>query len=364
MTEFDKPNARYGDSADSGGLRPPAQIPAQMPAQSPDNSLPPIEPPSMKFIVQLFVIPGVIVGVIVLAWFLITQLTQAGNDPHSFVQALRKNNESRWHAAVELAGAMHDARSEDIKKDEKLAGELADILADDLKTDNSGEETVRYRMYLCHALGEFAVERPLPVLLTAAKTQHRDEDVDVRIAAVQSIALLADNVRRLQKEELKQDDLLPTLLEASKADDGLIRSAVAFTLGVIGGEQAIHRLEEMTGDEYPDARFNAATGLARYGNTMGQDILLEMLDPEAKAGVALEKMKGMENEKRWQFYENGLRAVMYIAEKNPTADLAPFIQAGDKLSASLSGKPKREVEKVVEQIRSLAAERKKPSEKP
>ena len=331
---------------------------------SPDDSLPPIEPPSMKFIVQLFVIPGVIVGVIVLAWFLITQLTQAGNDPHDFVQSLRRNNEARWFAAQNLANAMNASQSDTVKKDEKLARELSEILADDLKVDKSGDEAIGYRVFLCRALGEFAVDEPLSVLLQAAKKQHSDDDIDVRIAALQAIAILAENVRRVQKVELKSDDLLPALLETSQAQSGRIRQAAALPLGVIGGEQALHRLEEMTADTYADARFCAATGLAAHGSTSGQDVLLEMLDPKSEAGVALEKLPDQKEDKRWNMYAAALRAVSELTEKNPTADLDPYIQAGDKLTASLSGKNKTDVQHAVEHIKELAAERKKTPEKP
>jgi hypothetical protein len=35
---------------------------------SPDDALPPVEPPSAGFIIQLFVVPGIIVVVVVMIW--------------------------------------------------------------------------------------------------------------------------------------------------------------------------------------------------------------------------------------------------------------------------------------------------------
>ena len=48
---------------------------AELPSQPP-----PVEPPSAKFIVQLFVVPGLIVAVIVGAWLLFGKHTAVG--PH------------------------------------------------------------------------------------------------------------------------------------------------------------------------------------------------------------------------------------------------------------------------------------------
>ena len=35
---------------------------------NPDDSLPPVEPPSAAFLVQLFLVPGIIVAIIVCVW--------------------------------------------------------------------------------------------------------------------------------------------------------------------------------------------------------------------------------------------------------------------------------------------------------
>ena len=53
----------------------------QRPPISADDALPPVEPPSAGFIVQLFVIPGIIVFIIVMIWLLFNWLAQKGNDP-------------------------------------------------------------------------------------------------------------------------------------------------------------------------------------------------------------------------------------------------------------------------------------------
>ena len=48
-------------------------------AVSPDDLLPPVEPPSAGFLVQLFLVPGLIVGAIVLFWFGIQLIIPGAN---------------------------------------------------------------------------------------------------------------------------------------------------------------------------------------------------------------------------------------------------------------------------------------------
>ena len=52
---------------------------------SPDDALPPVEPPSAGFILQLFVVPGVIVVVVIMIWLMFNWLAHMGTDPRSYV---------------------------------------------------------------------------------------------------------------------------------------------------------------------------------------------------------------------------------------------------------------------------------------
>ncbi|HZZ72274.1 MAG TPA: HEAT repeat domain-containing protein [Pirellulales bacterium] len=319
------------------------------------NDLPAIEPPSMKFIVQLFVVPGVIVAAIVLAWFLITQITQTTRDPHTLIEALRRTNESRWQAANNIAEAMNNPKGVAFRKDASLAKELAQILADDLKNDSTTDAAITFRYYLSRALGGFAVPDALPILLTAAKQEKREQTQQVCIAAINGIAALIANIREFNpSEKIDNPDLLPTLIDLSKSSDPLIRSNTAYTLGVLGGTAASERLRAMLHDGYSDVRYNAAAGLARYGDDTGKELILEMLNPDATASVELEKMPGMGEEKRFLLYESGLRAAMNIGEHNPTADLTPYIDAGEDLVKALSGKPSHDARHVVDSLRELS----------
>ena len=69
----------------------------------PDDSLPPVEPPSAGFLVQLFLVPAIIVAIIVCVWLAFHWLAHLGNDPQAYVRTLRRDNEGRWQAALNLA---------------------------------------------------------------------------------------------------------------------------------------------------------------------------------------------------------------------------------------------------------------------
>src|SRR5690242_4176808 len=94
---------------------------------SPDDALPPVEPPSAGFLVQLFVIPGVIVVIIVVVWLLFSWLANMGNDPAQYIKKLRGNAETRFQAASNLAGSLNGEAGNKIKSDPKEATDLAAV---------------------------------------------------------------------------------------------------------------------------------------------------------------------------------------------------------------------------------------------
>ncbi|HLQ43503.1 MAG TPA: hypothetical protein VK137_02140, partial [Planctomycetaceae bacterium] len=53
---------------------------AELPSSPLSSDLPPVEPPSGRFIVQLFVVPGLIVAAIVGVWLLFGKLASAEQD--------------------------------------------------------------------------------------------------------------------------------------------------------------------------------------------------------------------------------------------------------------------------------------------
>lgn len=298
---------------------------------APDDVLPPVEPPSAGFLVQLFVIPGVIVTIIVVVWLLFHWLAAMGNDPREYVRKLRGNNEVRWQAAVNLAGALHGEAAEEITHDAEVAGELGQILDEEIKAGSMDERPINMRIYLCRALGEFQVQAAIAPLLRALSTQS--DDIAVRRAAVHGLASLAANLKNANPS-WQSPELVAALIAASKSDDDLLRSESAFALGVLDDPQSVDRLNAMLDDPQPDARFNAATGLARHGKLAALPVLLEMIDPDQT--LAMKEETGAENrkQKRTIVNVNGLHGIQELAKADPAADLSKADAAVERLTGS------------------------------
>jgi len=302
---------------------------------SPDDALPPVEPPSAGFILQLFIVPGVIVVIIVMVWLMFHWLVQQGNDPEAYVAALERNNEARWQAAVNLANALRNDRDKSnaaLRHDSKLARRLADILEAEIKTGSMEQKPVTLRFYLCETLGELSVPDGLPTLVKAAGLQRSDEEIQVRLAALRAIALLSQTLTQEgHAAALNDAQVTATLLTASQDADPLVRSTAATALGVIGDAEATERLQTMLDDTYPDARYNAALGLARHGDARSVPVLAEMLDLDQSEGIDIEKQVELREFKRALLVVNALRAADQLMQKNPEADLSPVQAAVDKL---------------------------------
>src|SRR5687768_12807208 len=137
-------------------------------------ALPPVEPPSAGFIVQLFVIPAVIVAIIVVVWALFNWLAHTGSDPKAYVEAMKRDSESRWQAANNLADVLRNPGNEEVKRDVALLAELRGLLEKEIAAGKMDERPVSFRVYLCRAIGEFHLADAMPPLVAAAVTE-RDE---------------------------------------------------------------------------------------------------------------------------------------------------------------------------------------------
>lgn len=326
------PQATNSNGDDSASL--PDGFPAR-PAVSSDELLPPVEPPSAGFIIQLFVVPAVIVLCVVLLWLLVTTLaTQGDQDPTKIVAALRSSNQARWQKAEELATMLRpdlEQRYPGLKSNQDLASQLAQLLDEEIEAQLDDDNSVKLRYFLCRVLGEFYVDDGLPALLRAARD---DEEILVRRAAINAISVLSSGLRK-QEPPLTLDDpqLVETLASLANEQEDLIRSEVAFTLGVLtmdaeADPQLTAELELLVEDLYSDARYNAALGLARSGNLKALGAVAEMFDPEAlKLNIAGEKILSLQVAKRNKILDNALRAAKSLQEKNAGADLTPLKNA-------------------------------------
>ena len=314
---------------------------------SPDDALPPVEPPNASFILQLFFVPGVIVAVVVMIWLMFNWLAHKGNDREAFVRALQRNNEARWQAAFNMANELRadrGSRNPKLAGDSQLAAQLAGILDREIDGDNSDENSITLRIYLCRALGEFRVTDGLPTLIKAAANERNDDEAAVRRAALEGIAMLAANISEAQAApghsgptpETLVDDapLREVLLKDAQDPDPRTRAAAAVAIGVIGGPELVEKLHVMAEDTNADVRYNAATRLAHLGDAAAVPMLAEMLDPDEKVGIELEKNEGMRPYKRGLITINALCATAQLAEHNTQADLSSLKAAVEKLLAN------------------------------
>ncbi len=298
--------------------------------------LPPVEPPSAGFILQLFIIPAVIVLVVVLLGLLVTSLANTGErDPAEIVATLRSSSQNRWQEAFELANALRtEQRNPGLKENTELADELAKLLDEELAADSSDDNSVKLRSFLCAALGAFHVDNGLPVLL---KVAQEDSDETVRGHAINAIAVLAETFRTQDPpQDLEQENVVEALVELANDQSDAVRSQTAYALGVItlapeSDPRLAEELEKLVDDLYPDARYNAAMGLARRGSLLAVAPLVEMLDLESLAvSIKGEVTPELQTRKRNTILKNALDAVVVVAEKNPDADLGPLREAVQK----------------------------------
>jgi len=286
--------------------------------------LPPVQPPSAGLLLQQFVIPGVIVLIIVVVYLGLFQLVNWQTDPRIYVERIERGNEGSWQAASDLADRLRNPSDPAIRQDRLLATALAGLLDRELKSGQVHSNAVLLRIFLCRTLGEFTVDSGLPVLLKAAgPVNNEEQEIRVRYAAIEALALLANNTK--DAGGLAHPNLIPTLVKAAGHSSSEVRLRTAFALGLIEDKsgQVTATLVELLRDPNPEPRFNAATALARQGHVACVPVLAEMLDPE---NLKLPPSVGEQpNDLEWYralILRNALVATKQLREHNATADLS------------------------------------------
>jgi len=323
----------------------------------PTGPLPPVTPPTATFILQLFLIPLLIVSIVVVVWMLFSWVAHVGRDNAvDLVKGIERGDNASGQLAFELAGLLRspEHKYDALRNDAALCERLAKFLNRDLEetlTSQDDSRRVMRRMYLCRVLGEFHVPAGVDVLLRAARLERDPIEVQVRLSAIEALAALADHC---SIEALRTEPVLAEVLAASRATDDSattesavasgeptlyrphaeLRAVAAYALGVIGGEAATERLAHMLHDTYPNARYNAATGLARTGDAAAVGVLREMLDPANDLAVQDESNPNDQARKRTNVLINGIKATLQLAESNPGADTAPLKAALQNLATA------------------------------
>ena len=308
----------------------------------PDDSLPPVEPPSAGFLVQLFVVPLTIVSCGLFVVWGFYWLAQMGNDPESYVRALRRNNEGRWQVALNFANDLRGSGGAALKNDAKLAGDLAGILDDEMVSGrtrgsgNAAEQANTLCNYLCRALGEFAVpEAAVPLVKRAGDAN----DPQTAQAAVEALAVLSANLTAAGKSFDDPAAVAAAVLKASTSDLESLRSSAAYTLGVLGGSPAIERLRLLVEDAGDDVRYNAAIGLARQGDEAAWQTIEEMLALPDAVPAAGDQKGQAERYRRAMIVVNAIKGVGLLVD----ATKRPPPEAVSKLIATLGSDPVADV---------------------
>lgn len=247
------------------------------------------EPSLGRFLTSFVLLPGAIVLVCLSVVVGLRWLSDPGTNPRQLVDTIeRADGNVRWRAAVRLAAMLADPEYTALREDPQVAGRLVELLYRELESGSVRKEDVMLKVFLCRALGEFNSDASLPVLVSATAPRR---DPDVRRSAIEAIAVLAD---ALGSERVRTESgLNDSLLAASRDGDPQVRMTAAYALGVLGGSQAEQRLAVMLLDENALVRYNAATGLARWGNVAAVDVLLEMLAPEQKELIQINALEAV-----------------------------------------------------------------------
>lgn len=244
------------------------------------EDLPPVEPPSAGFIMQLFLVPGLIVAAVIAVWALFGKLSSSEQDWRQLVAEVRSNNEHRrWRGATGLAQMLRSdvelgESGKQLSTNPQIAKELATLLAELLNEPNQDEELISQQSFLARTLGWLdSLEDSLPALLQATDEKYA---VIVRSDALRSVALIAGRAKDNGKP-LDRPAVTDRLLEVSQDSDPLIRQVSAFTLGLIPGKAVDQRLRVMAEDRDPNTRINAAMAMSRRGMPEAFGALLDLL---------------------------------------------------------------------------------------
>ncbi len=256
-----------------------SELPAALPAD-----LPPVEPPSAKFIVQLFVVPGLIVAAIVGVWLLFGKLASAEQDWQALLADMKSSNEHRrGRGAMGLAQAL--AADQNRKGDgprlstnPQVAQELSAFLADTLKSSSQEPAVIDQQAFLTRTLGMLDVpDAVLPVLREGMKETR---DREVRKNAVLAVATIAFRATE-RGTPLTDADTLEELSVVSRDGDPLLRSSSAFALGLFPLDLADQPLTILLADADASTRANAAVAFTRLKSLKGVPVLRDVLKSAA-----------------------------------------------------------------------------------
>jgi hypothetical protein len=215
-----------------------------------------VRPPSARFLVELFLVPGLIVAIIIGIWLFLMWLFGGARTPESFLRGLDDANpEQRWRAAADLAQTL--PRSDRLAADADFALKLCERLQRAIR-DNAANEAAllkklptlsdaervsergkldkerEYLQYLAAGLGRFMAPVGLPLIRQLAE---QDSGIEPQALAVRrrralfALATLGDSLTRFDKLHPTERAVILNTLNKAK-DDANLRgwAAVAETI--------------------------------------------------------------------------------------------------------------------------------------
>ncbi len=225
-------------------------------------------------VIQFLVFPLAIVAVGVGVFVLFGLITAEGKGPRDYLDLIRTGSSNRrWQAAYELSTVIQLGKDPELS-DPRLVTEMVTLF------ENAEGDDTRVRRYLALALGRLGDAHAVPALLEYVVGVRRGEgpagDAETHIYAVWALGAIGN------------DAAVPELVALTTHEDPGLRKTAVHALGVFPSEEAIGALRSALDDPVDDVRWNAATALARQGDTAALPVLEQMLDREqlARAEVA------------------------------------------------------------------------------
>ena len=313
-----------------------------------DEILPEVEPPSAGFLIQLFVVPALIVGVIVGFMLLFNALTSGKTDPQQYVRQIASGRVNSWQAAHDLAVEIQ--RNPEWTKDASMVRELSALLNKQIQERLPQQEAfakafIEQVSYLCRILlrCESTAESRTAIVAALGYEHGGKDDHFVRAAAVEALSL---EIAALRNSEFASQ-IEERLIELSRDENSLVRVRAAYVLGLAPApsETRKSRLKAMLIDAKDDVRFNAATSLARFGELECLPILCQMLQLRSvsESSVSIRETPREKNDREARevvVLEAALGAVAVLAQKTdinrealqePEAKIVELIKDADRL---------------------------------
>lgn len=295
-----------------------------------DPGLPPVAPPSGKFIAQLFVVPGLIVGLIVALLIGANWLFGSLRTPEWYLEKLDSANpDVRWRAASDL--------SQVLPRDNKLATDVSFALELTLRLDRvaknnleaekdlharwerlSREEEFQevyklqadrdFIMYMSGCVGKFIVPVAVPTLRAIAEGEYEINSVVQAARRRQALFALSNLGHRahdfLALSQEERERILAELEQASQRSDvgEWAREAREYLVKLENNTPSMmgvdRTLEVCSHSEDPTLRGQLTPFCARFWNGTAEeqgrvvDLLLELTKDDGKGEDDREKFDG------------------------------------------------------------------------